>query len=93
MTDLITPWTGLLREAEYLTFVRCALGNDELRGRYRDATGDQFEPAANGAAMNEQVASGEAFAYLTRFSDWLAANVFGSPDEVGRPIVVGRVLH
>jgi hypothetical protein len=95
MSKLRTVWDGHWREGEYLGFVRWALGNEAQRRQYRDATGDTFEPSAGNAAMNEQVASGEALAYLQRYSDWLTQNVFGTPDE---PIdklsfETKRVLH
>jgi hypothetical protein len=93
MTNLITPWTGHWREGEYLSFVKWALGEEPLRRQYREATGDTFEPAVSQPATDQQIKSGEAFAYIQRYSDWLAANVFGTPDNVGEPIVVGRVLH
>jgi hypothetical protein len=93
MNELVTPWTGHWREAEYLSFVRWALGEEPLRRQYREATGDAFEPAAGGIEMNQQIISGDAMAWLTRFAEWLARNVFGTPDEVGEPIVVGRTVH
>lgn len=95
MTDLKTPWAGHWREGEYLSFVRWALGQEEIRSQYREATGDTFEPAAANPAMDAQVASGEAFAYLQRFSDWLAENVFGTPDDAREEITyeTKRTLH
>ena len=92
MSQFVTPWTGHWREGEFLSFVRWALGNDHIRRQYREATGDKFEPAAANADMDAQVESGEALAYIQRYADWLAENVFGTPDDVDEPAVVGRVL-
>ncbi|MFN7090702.1 MAG: hypothetical protein ACK4P4_09160 [Allorhizobium sp.] len=93
MTDLTTPWTGHWREGEYLAFVRWALAEEPLRRQYTEATADAFEPAADGALMGEQIQSGEALAWLTRYADWLARNVFGMPDDAGEPVVMGRTMH
>lgn len=93
MKELLTPWAGHWREGEYLSFVHFALGQDDIRRQYREATGDGFEPAADPTEMDRQIRSGEAMAYLHRFSDWLAENVFGTPDSVGEPVIKGRAVH
>jgi hypothetical protein len=53
MSKLRTVWECHWREEEYLGFVRWALGNEQQRRRYRETTGDTFEPSAGNEAMNE----------------------------------------
>lgn len=85
---LITPWDGHWREGEYLGFVRWSLGQQHARDEYRKATGDTFEIALNSP-------EDDALAYIQRFPDWLAANVFGMPDSVGEPEIyqTKRTVH
>lgn len=82
MNKIKTPWDGHWRLSEYLGFVQWAMAQAGLRAQYRQATGDQFEPAASGKPMEEQIESGQAMAWLQRYSDWLAENVFGMPADV-----------
>lgn len=93
MAELKSPWSGHWREGEYFRFVRWALGQPPIRAQYREATGDTFEPSVE--SMDDQIQSGEAHAFVQRFSDWLAPNVFGLPDDdFDEPqIVMGRTMH
>lgn len=91
---LITPWDGHWRLAEYLSFVRWATGEEKILGQYRDATGDMFKISADANGLDQQIQSGEVSAWLQRFSDWVAPNVFGLPDDADQPaIIIGRTLH
>lgn len=78
---ITTPWDDHWRQPEFLNFVRWAVGRPELRKRYRDATGDDFELELDQEKMRAQVERGEALEYMQRFTDWIAENVFGTPDE------------
>lgn len=91
---LSTPWDGHWRLAEYLGFVRWAMEEEKILGQYRDATGDAFKISADKSGMDQQIQSGEVSAWLQRYSDWIAANVFGLPDSDEQPdIVMGRAVH
>ena len=90
---LITPWDGHWRLGEYLSFVQWAVGQETILKNYRASTGDVFQLSANSEAMARQVQSGEVAAFLQRFSDWVAPNVFGLPDDVETTIAKGRTLH
>lgn len=57
----------------FLGCVRWALGNDELVARYKMETGD---------TLFDIPGAGQAEHFIQRFSDWIAANVFGQPDDV-----------
>ena len=90
---LITPWDGHWRLGEYLSFVQWAVGQETILKNYRASTGDVFKLSTNSEAMVRQVQSDEVAAFLQRFSDWVAANVFGVPDAEEATASKGRRLH
>lgn len=90
---LITPWDGHWRLGEYLSFVQWAVGQESILKNYRASTGDVFQLSTDSEAIACQVQSGEVAAFLQRFSDWVAPNVFGLPDDHDLHTVEGRTLH
>ncbi|WP_275790510.1 hypothetical protein [Pararhizobium gei] len=69
-----TPWDNdPLMLPAFVGCVSWALGNDEIVARYKMETGDTLFGIPG---------AGEPAHFVQRFSDWVAENIFGTPDDV-----------
>lgn len=68
MAELATPWDNHYMLPAFLGCVHWALGNDEIVESFSKDTG------CNVSAD---------FDSMQRFSDWVADNVFGKPEDLG----------
>ncbi|WP_312809328.1 hypothetical protein [Agrobacterium cavarae] len=97
MSKLKTPWTGHWREGEFTGFVQWSLGKEPIMREYREMTGDTFEFSSDPQTRDVQVASGEVLAFFERYAEWIAENVFGTPDggtiDNQGTITMNRTLH
>lgn len=95
MTVLKTPWDGHWMYAEYVAFFHHALGVGAYLSAYRAESGNNWEPAETPEARMIDKATGADLAFLQGFSDWIATNIFGTPDDVfgNHPIANGETVH
>jgi hypothetical protein len=82
MAFIKTPWDDHWMYADYIGFFHHALGEKELLDEYRKVSGNSWTPAATTEGRMIDKATGADVAFLQGYSDWLVANVFGSPKDV-----------
>lgn len=79
MTDETEPTFTTPYDSDPLmlpAFIGCvgwALGKDEIVARYKSETGDTLFGVTG---------AGKPVMFIQRFSDWVAENIFGTPDDV-----------
>ncbi|NBB07873.1 hypothetical protein [Pseudomonas monteilii] len=95
MTVLKTPWDGHWMYGDYIGFLHHALGQKFYVDAYRKASGNKWTPAGTVAEQMVDQATGADLAFLQGFSDWIATNIFGTPDDVfgNHPIANGETVH
>lgn len=80
---ITTPWDDdPLHYAAFIGCVRWALSEEKIIEQYRSETGDRFIPAASGFSRMIDQATGADRAFFQRFSDWVAENIYGTPETV-----------
>ena len=79
---ITSPWEGHPLEPAFWGCVRWGLGSDKLLMTYRAATGDEWRPGVSALEKLIDTAAGADSAFLQRFADWVADNVFGRPENL-----------
>lgn len=67
MAGITTPWDDHYMLPAFLGCVRWALGNDDIVASFRKETGGNLSAD---------------FDSMQRFSNWVAENVFGKPEDL-----------
>ncbi len=80
--SVTSVWEGHLLEPAFWSCVMWALGSDKMLAAYRADTGDEWRPGASGLEKLIDTAAGADSAFLQRFADWVADNVFGRPENL-----------
>ncbi len=80
---LVTSWGNHPDLPAYLDFLEWGLGHAPTVRAYRLATGDEWLPSPSGEGRE---------AFLQRFSDWVAANLYGRPEDFPTA-VAGQANH
>lgn len=88
MTDhrLITPYDdNRLHRAAFIGCLHWALGEPEILSRFRSETGNTWQPAKSPVDRMVDKATGADFNFMQEFSDWVAKNIYGMPDDIEDP--------
>lgn len=83
MSHIKTSWDDdPLMYPAFMGCVSWALGNDEVMARFRADTGKTWTPGRTPIERMIDHATGVDLDFFQSFSDWVEANIFGTPDDL-----------
>lgn len=74
------PSCPLMRDA-WIGCVRWAIGEPTVLARFREETGNMWEPARDGLGAMIDTATGADVGFMSAFIDWHNANIWGDLNQ------------
>ncbi|HEV7247961.1 MAG TPA: hypothetical protein VGN93_13335 [Shinella sp.] len=82
---IVTAWDEHFMLPDFMGCVHWAIGDEKTLAAYRKTTGDEWTPGKTPVGRMIDQATGADREFLQRFSDWVADNLFGRPEDLDKP--------